>query len=602
MRFPLPASPPALALVLALAGCAGSSDEPPLEPPSEPGPIGQGNGAPREPIEDPIPGAGRSVWREDSVRATLHVVDAARVERGLAGAPTAVVERADASTGTLALLETLSTDGAPPPDADCDLAPGATFTFVDVTAVDGTLRRYSDDGGCAAPAGAAALSPPVDGTLVVPDPCDFQRFFGAQTPACTYVDGERPRLDGVLWQLVAWSAPGEASVPALEGTDMTLAYSYASVVPIALELGESIETGFSSFDGCRSRDVPASIVGGTIEPDGADAQADGCPVSDVPAYRRQRQAFRSVSAGAHAWRVENGRLVLEAADGGALELEPAVAATDVAETPAEAPDPALAPAGDAGDARARFANTTWRMTSYGFSDEETSVVAPGGDGQFTLGFGGVDDPVASGGLNCNGYGASLRAHDRALTLELRVMTDAESCDPDDQAAAAAISIGYAMLDGTLAWSIDGDLLRLEDGSGRHADLLRVEPGASLGERLLGSRWRLFSWTDADGAERRVPRADVHALRLSDDGAVRVGLDCGELVGEYLIEPDALGVYGMGDTTPVVSCSGPVPEDPDVEPALRRAFADGASLTARVDGTRLTLDPGDGRALAYVRVP
>ena len=588
-----PARPPpfsVLPAVLILAGCTGSSDD----------------GAAMEdalvPLDEPAGTSRNPVWGDDSVRATLRVVDASRVERGLAEPPTASVERADASPETLALLETLSRGDAPPPDADCDLAPGATFTFVDVTDVDGTSRRYSDDGGCAALVGAVTLSPPVDGALVVPAPCDFQRFFGVQTPACTYVDGERPRLDGVLWRLAAWSAPGEASVPALEGTDMTLAYSYASVTPIGFEFGETVGTGFSSFDGCRSRDVPASIVGGTIEPDGADAQADGCPVSDAPVYRRQQQAFRSVSAGAQAWRIENGRLVLEAVDGGVLELEPAVAGTDVAETPAETPDPALPPVGDAGDARARFANTTWRMTSYGFSDEETSIVAPGGDGQFALDFGGVDDPTVSGGLNCNGYGASRRLHDRAMTLELQVATDGGSCDRSDPATSAAIAIGYAMLDGALAWSVDDDLLRLEDGSGRHADLLRVEPGASLGERLIGSRWRLFSWTGADGAERRVARADVYALRLSDDGAVRVGLDCGELVGEYLIEPDVLGVYGMGDTTPVVSCSGPVPEDPDVEPALRRAFADGASLTARVDGTRLTLDAGDGRALAYVRVP
>ena len=581
---------PVLPAVLILAGCTGSSDD------------GAATDDARAPLDEPAGTSRNPVWRDDSVRATLRVVDASRVGRALDGAPTAIVERANASTETLALLETLSTGDAPPPDADCDLAPGATFTIIDVTDVDGTLRRYSDDGGCAAPAGAAALSPPVDGALVVPAPCDFQRFFGVQTPACTYVDGMRPRLDGVLWRLVAWSAPGEASVPALEGTDMTLAYSYASVTPIGFEFDEPGGTGFSSFDGCRSRDVPASIVGGTIEPDTADAQADGCPASDVPAYRRQQQAFRSVSAGAHAWRIENGGLVLEAADGGALELAPAVAGTDVAETPAAAPDPALAPVGDAGDARARFANTAWRMTSYGFSDEETSVVAPGGDGQFTLDFDGVADPTAGGGLDCNGYGASRRLHDRAMTLELRVMTDAESCDRSDPTAAAAISIGYAMLGGTLAWSVDDDLLRLEDGSGRHADLLRVEPGASLGERLIGSRWRLFSWTDADGAERRVARADVHALRLSDDGAVRVDLDCGQLVGEYLIEPDVLGVYGMGDTTPVVSCSGPVPEDPDVEPALRRAFAEDVSLIARVDGTRLILDAGDGRTLAYVRVP
>ena len=595
---PFPPSPVllfALALPSTLVGCAGSTDTERTPDDAQVPPDALLDAPPARASDAPV-------WREDSVRAALYVVDASRVGRGLAEAPAAIVERADASPQTLALFETLSTGGAPPPDADCDLAPGATYTFVDVTDVDGTLRRYSDDGGCAALAGAAVLSPPVDGGLVVPDPCDFHRFFGVQTPACTYVDGMRPRLDGVLWRLAAWSAPGEASVPALEGPDMTLAYSYATVTPIAPEFGETAGTGFSSFDGCRSRDVSATIVGRTIEPERADGQADDCPPSETPTYARQQQAFRSVPAGAHAWRIENGGLVLEAADGGALELEPAAAGTDVAEAPAAAPDPALPPVGDAGDARARFANTAWRMTSYGFSDEETSIVAPGGDGRFTLDFGGVDDPTAGGGLDCNGYGASRRAHDRALNLELRIMTDAESCDRSDPAAAAAISIGYAMLDGALAWSIDGDLLRLEDGSGRHADLLRVEPSASLGEWLAGSRWRLFSWTDVGGAERPVARVDDYALRLFDDGAVRVGLDCGELVGEYLIEPDALGVYGMDDTTPVVGCSGPVPEDPDVEPALRRAFADGASLIARVDGTRLILDAGDGRALAYVRVP
>ena len=441
-----------------------------------------------------------------------------------------------------------------------------------------------------------------DGSLAMSAPCDFHRFFGVQTPACTYVEGERPRLDGTPWRLVAWSAPGTSPESALDGTAMTLAHAYATVVAPAPELfGATVRAELSSFDGCRSRTVATSIVGETVAPDGTDDTdpvTDDCPPSGTPAYRRQREAFRRVLASAHAWRIEGDRLALVGADGTALVLEPATARSDGA----EAADRALPPVGDAGDARARFANTAWRMTSYGFSADETSIAVPGGEGGFALDFGGVADRSVGGELDCNGYGASLGAHARVLVIELREATDGEPCDRSDPETAAAVSIGYAMVDGALAWSVEGDLLRLEDGAGRHATLLRLEPGASLGERLIGSRWRLFSRTDAEGAELRVPRADRHALALLEDGTARVGLGCGELVGQYLIEPDALGVYAVRDTTPVTGCSGPPAQDPRVEPELRRAFGSGGSLIARVDGTRLALEAGDGRRLVYVRVP
>jgi heat shock protein HslJ len=183
--------------------------------------------------------------------------------------------------------------------------------------------------------------------------------------ACTAMSpaGSPPALNGTAWVLS--SLPGHALRPDVTAT-------------ARFEAGRVQGT-----DGCNRYTAPYTASGSTVEvgPRGASTQM-ACP----PEVMKQAEAFVGALSRARTYRVVDGQLQLQAADG-------TVVATFTAQSQS-------------------LAGTSWRVT--GYNNGKQAVVSVLSGTTLTMAFSG--DGKVSGSAGCNRFTAGYTADGQKLTF------------------------------------------------------------------------------------------------------------------------------------------------------------------------------------------
>lgn len=189
--------------------------------------------------------------------------------------------------------------------------------------------------------------------------------------ACTTMpsSSSSPDLNGTAWVLS--SLPGHALQP-------------DSAATLRFEGGR-----LQGTDGCNRYSAPYTLTGSALQvgPRGASTQM-ACP----PAVMMQAELFMNALTRATAYRVVEGQLQLQTADG-------AVVATFARQSQT-------------------LAGTSWRATA--INNGKGAVVSVVRDSAVTMSF--ADDGKASGSAGCNRYTASYRADRNALRFSSAAAT------------------------------------------------------------------------------------------------------------------------------------------------------------------------------------
>jgi heat shock protein HslJ len=386
------------------------------------------------------------------------------------------------------------------------------------------------------------------------NPANYRVLFGRLGAELTGFGGGAAQpggLAGSSWVLASYGPP-DAQTPAA-GEPATLAFGTDGRV-----------TGTT---GCNNLTGPYSAAGGklTIGPLATTRRA--C-LSD--AANAQEQAIVATLNGAVGYERTSDRLRITSADGKTVLTYTGAAAPAGSST-----SPALI-------------GTQWTLTGYGPTANQTPAVA---DKPATVAFNA--DGSLTGSTGCNGFGGGYSLAGSQITFKTIAGT-LIACEGPIADQERAI---FAAFQGARSFTLQGDTLKILYDNGNSALIFTAGPLPTVGRPLVGTTWKLDSYTQTDSARQaRIVTAAVAdkpaTVTFKADGTLSGNTGCNGFGGSYTLADGAITFGNIIST--LIACEEPVA---DQERAILSDFQGTRSYTIQGDTLTITSDNGQ-RALTF----